>query len=502
MKRLWLGLNLILFLIIKSEGQGLNHQWLMGSYLFLQDPKGRMFIDSNNYSITTEFRKMVFNGTEANICDSNGNFLMSSNGVWIANANNDTMMFGTGLNPNGITSSWPYGLPMVANNVFIPMQEDTDKYVLLHHSASTFNGTYYPVNDLFRTVIDLTLDGGLGGVILKNDLILNDTLNGGIAVCKHANGRDWWVVMNKDSSDIVFKILLNNNGVVSISSQHLNYSPLPWGNFAQLSFSLDGEKFCTTTYDPSNLNSSIVICDFDRCSGVFSNSNTIPIAINSYLLGLSFSPSGQYIYACSSNNVFQIDVNTLIVDTVATYDGFISPPTSACCATDFWNMYLAANGKIYITSGSGVQHLHVINNPDSGGLACDVQQHAIDLIDYRQLRAVPNHPNYYLGCDTTLGCTCLTTSLKENAENDFHFRLYPNPVINNFLHIGYQLPQNKNGLFQIYDVTGKSVFKYGLPQWSNEQSFALPLLNNGIYVSVITSGSYRVSKKFAVINSH
>ena len=72
--------------------QGFNHQWLLGSYNFLQDPKGRMFIDSNSDSVVTEYRKMVFKGTQGNICDENGNFLMSSNGVWIANANNDTML--------------------------------------------------------------------------------------------------------------------------------------------------------------------------------------------------------------------------------------------------------------------------------------------------------------------------------------------------------------------------------------------------------------------------
>ena len=90
---------LILTLAIKSEGQGYNHQWLLGSYNLLQDPKGRMFIDSNSVAFATEFRKMAFKGTEGNICDVNGNFLMSSNGIWIANSTNHTMMNGSGLNP-------------------------------------------------------------------------------------------------------------------------------------------------------------------------------------------------------------------------------------------------------------------------------------------------------------------------------------------------------------------------------------------------------------------
>ncbi|MBK6640573.1 MAG: hypothetical protein IPG39_04730 [Bacteroidetes bacterium] len=100
------------------------------------------------------------------------------------------------------------------------------------------------------------------------------------------------------------------------------------------------------------------------------------------------------------------------------------PRGDPCCATSFWNMYLAANGKIYVTSGSSVQHLTVINYPDSAGLACDVQQHAIDLVDYLHLRSVPNHPNYYLGCDTTLGCPCLTTGIEEHISHDFQFNVH------------------------------------------------------------------------------
>ena len=56
-------------------------------------------------------------------------------------------------------------------------------------------------------------------------------------------------------------------------------------------------------------------------------------------------------------------------------------------------------------------------------------------------------------------------------------------------------PQNKSGLFQIYDVTGKVVFRYTLPPWSNEQSFKLPELSDGVYSCVITSGMERVSRK-------
>ena len=94
--------NLIVLLIIIPNlnlAQGLNRNWLLGYNPFPNFLNGRALIDTNNFSIIDEFRKMKFQGTQATICDSAGNMLMSSNGVWIANANNDTMDNGSGLNP-------------------------------------------------------------------------------------------------------------------------------------------------------------------------------------------------------------------------------------------------------------------------------------------------------------------------------------------------------------------------------------------------------------------
>ncbi|MEZ5068919.1 MAG: hypothetical protein R2847_10725 [Bacteroidia bacterium] len=34
-------------------------------------------------------------------------------------------------------------------------------------------------------------------------------------------------------------------------------------------------------------------------------------------------------------------------------------------------MQLAPDGKIYVSTGNGTMHIHVINNPDSAGTACD-----------------------------------------------------------------------------------------------------------------------------------
>ena len=484
-----------MMIISHAYGQGYNHQWLLG-YWWQQDPKGRMLIDSNNYSLITEYRKMQFYGTQANISDANGNLLMSSNGVWIANATGDTMMNGGGLNPSLFTSNWPYGVPVNYMNIILNFPNDSNKFILFHQ---TLWQTFAPgLFGFYKSEIDLSLDAGLGALIQKNDTIIADTLSAGIGACRHANGRDWWVFVIRDFNPEAYTFLLTPNGIDTIFSQNLGFIANTYGNVSPILFSQDGKKMVYCTPNNQSSNGTVLLFDFNRCTGILNNLKYFPVSSNDYLFGLSFSPSGKYVYACSSNYIFQIDTDNQTVDTVAVYDGFISPPGFTCCATTFWGMYLAANGKIYITSGSGVQQLHEMNYPDSAGAACDVQQHAINL-GYAQLRSVPNHPNYYLGCDTTLGCTPCYTKVDELSPPDFKFRVYPNPVNDGLLNIGYLLPQNKSGTFEMYDVTGKVVYRYTLPPWSNFQSFNLTGLHDGIYQCVITSDGKRAVKKLAVI---
>ncbi len=487
---------LMAFSPVLATAQGFyDHVWLTGNNPFAGFPNGRIVFDSLSYVHAPEMRKMSFKGTEATICDAQGNFLMSSNGIWIANASNDTMMNGSGLNPGPGASSWPFGLPMSYNAVFLPHPEDTNKYMLIHHSQEQY-GAGYPAFQLYKSTIDIQLDNGLGGVTNKNEIILEDTLNWGVGCVKHANGRDWWVVMVEQASSKIYKLLITPYGVTT-SAQTLPNAHYSWFNGSQISFNSNGDGFAYTANDSVNNNSFMVTANFDRCTGLITNDTSIQLTSGGYLWGTAFSASGKNLYACSSSMVFQINTDSLSIDTVANYDGYISPgPT--CCATSFWNMYLAANGKIYITSGSSVQHLHEMNYPDSAGFACDVQQHAIDLGSYLHLRAVPNHPNYNLGPVVGSVCDSLSVGIAERS-HDFRMGLSPNPTQNGFVKLVYLLPQNQPGELNIYSITGQLMYRQSLPPWSSLQHLDVSYLPGGLYTCVLISGGYRTATKLVVM---
>jgi hypothetical protein len=159
--------------------------------------------------------------------------------------------------------------------------------------------------------------------------------------------------------------------------------------------------------------------------------------------------------------------------------------------------YLAANGKIYLTSGNGVQHLHEINYPDSAGLACDVQQHAVSLGVWH-FRTVPNHPNYNLG--PVVGSVCDTLAIGiEELKHDFKFSISPNPTSDGYIKLVYILPQNKSGVFEVYNIAGQLVYQMNLPAWSTLQFVKMPEMSNGVYTCVIKSGYERAGMKLVLM---
>ncbi|MBK7966399.1 MAG: hypothetical protein IPK10_14685 [Bacteroidetes bacterium] len=142
------------------------------------------------------------------------------------------------------------------------------------------------------SLINKTLNGGLGGVVSgqKNQVALQVGLNPGIAVCKHANGIDWWVLVFKDSSDIVYTMQLSASGFSSPIQQALGVSP-PVFLLGQMTFSPDGNKFAYSYYDGTfgAANNYIRLFDFNRCNGMLSNKTEVVYIENYGGLGLSFS---------------------------------------------------------------------------------------------------------------------------------------------------------------------------------------------------------------------
>jgi hypothetical protein len=362
--------------------------------------------------------------------------------------------------------------------------------------------TTRPVN-LSYSLIDMTLDGGLGGIVpgFKNIHALDDTLiYGRITGVKHANGRDWWIITHKSTSDQYIKILVTPDSILGPYYQSIGRTHVYEQFFQQAAFSPTGDKYVNQlTIDASMFYGNIIdLLDFDRCTGQFSNAREV-IAPDSLLLALgdAFSPNGRWLYVNTNQNVYQYDTwSTNLNSTrtiVATWDTSVYP----------YNKFMfeqnGPDGKIYISNFVTENYLHIIDQPDSQGLSCNVIQNGIILPVINSF-AMPNAPNYALGSLAGSPCDTLTTNLTSappKAEEGVG--IAPNPF-NSEISITLQNQNIKQATISIKNILGQTVYRQERktplsPGGGPGVRLDLSFLEQGIYlVEVVVDGERMVRK--------
>ncbi|MBS1764794.1 MAG: T9SS type A sorting domain-containing protein [Bacteroidetes bacterium] len=479
MKKIFYFLVLVISGIVPSMAQqGINNNWLMGYESWGGLPFGQTRLDFFNGTpvISYDSIEMDFNHTHANISDAQGNMLFYTNGYYIADASNDTMQNGSGINPGAYANMFKDGLLIPQGALAMRKPGSNNIYYLFHGTAD--DTPYHTMAfHLYLTTIDISMNNGKGAVISKNQILINDSLNAGkIAACKHANGRDWWVMVHRANSNMFYKLLITPNVILGPYSQNIGTVRTP--DAGQAKFSPDGTKYAYYFFTQG-----LDIFDFNRCTGQLSNVQSdyqlpnVPVNV-----GCEFSPNSNVLYVSEVKWVFQYDLlaSNIIASrtTVAVYDSFFQPGDPVL-GTYFCNQQLAPDGKIYITTGNGTTYLHTIDNPDVVGMGCNVNQHSVQVAAY-YFNTVPNHPNYFLGCDSTLGCLCASTvNLNDPHPPEGSLKAMPNPTDGVFT-LQFNV-MSISGELEIYDVMGRLVYKDYVSAWSQFKKVDISNMPKGIY---------------------
>jgi len=394
-----------------SFAQKHDHVWLMGSNSQTNPNFMGITLDFNfsPVDVYSELRNMRFSQANASMCDTAGNLLFYTNGIYIANALHEPMENGMGLNPGAsAVSQQEYGYILDQGAMALPVPERDSLYYLFHMDKElTSNQSSLQSYHFYYSLINMAQNEGLGKVISKNQVVIDDNLHKGkIVATKHANGRDWWALIRRYGTNEYYKISINPSGIFSGEIVVMG-NPIPSNSIGQAVFSPDGSKYANVHVTGSAGNPIYLsIYDFDRCSGELSNPVQFTYADTASCGGIAISPNNRFLYVSSFKYVYQYDLEAQDIEasriTVAVWDGFTE---NNFFATTFYLAQLAPDGKIYINSNNSVSYLHVINHPDSLGLACDVCQHCVDLPSINSF-SLPNFPNYRLGplegspCDT------------------------------------------------------------------------------------------------------
>ena len=426
--------------MLSLHGQKEDYVWLLG-YGNNPDSEitGDSRIDFNTEPPTISLvpQPIDFYFSDASICNGEGDLLIYTNGATVGNANNEVMENGDSLGLSEVQLSYALGSgnssapPAQQGVIILNIPQQDSQYMIIHHELSEDVEDIVPglANIVFRvfySMVKIDTENPFGKVIEKNTLLLEDIFDRGrMSSIKHANGSDWWILLNKRETNEYYTLRLGPTGIEEIFTQATG--SITQSGIGQASFSPDGSKYARNAVKRAGEPGQMDVYDFDRCSGLLSNPQHIVIdtvdgRVEVNLGGVVFSPNSKLLYLTGKEKIIQYDLEAADLlnsgDTVAIRDDFRD--TLFNFPTPFGVTQLAPNGKIYMATTTNTKHLHVIHDPNIRGVGCNVEQHAIELPRLNN-RSIPNHPNYRLKaligspCDTIRPLAAFTYDTLSNT---------------------------------------------------------------------------------------
>ncbi len=383
--------------------------------------------------LITEYDKKVSQKwTAAEISSKDGDLLLYTNGCDIFDFQNNIIENGANINPGELHDLFCVdnnGYPGLNSMFYLPSAYDTSIFFLIH-IAEVINHLPNPLFGIqaqyvYSTTISNNGDLDKEEVIIKNEILLNDTSMLGAPICavRHANGKDWWILIPDRWSNGYFTFKVDSTGPNFIHEQYIGDFTNPKAEGAEGKFSPDGLHFAW--YHPKN---GVFLFSFDRETGSLDDFKRVDTPESDFIAGgCEFSPNSRYLYINTDTSLYQLDLQASDIQGslmhIADYDRFGAPlPTS------FLYMALTPDNRIFMNTPNGTQYLHVIENPNEKGLACNFIQHAIKLPTVNYL-TMPNFPNYRLSSINSPLCDSLTNNIGPILTRN-KFKVYPNPTSN------------------------------------------------------------------------
>ena len=384
-----------------------NTNWYFGDFAGLNFNDGTqaptLLLDSN----------MNADGGSATVSDDTGNLLFYSNGVNVYNRNHQLMPNGSGLNANFEVSQ---------SVVIVPDPSNVNKYYVFTNKGNEQMGS----GGLFYSVVDLTLDGGLGDIeaATKNTMLHNDVSQKMTAVSNPGDNTYWFIALILDEDPEVdetffsYKIDATGVSLANTSSFSFNLQITNDRPGGQMKISPDAQHLAVVQ-NTIQSNSTLVILsaealhtfNFDNSTGAVSGINSSYLTSTDVLYGygVEFSPDSNLLYLSTTHKIgtdpggvgveqfngriYQIDFKSLNTgpQTFLIYDGAFTP---------IYGLQAALNGKIYSVNPSG--SLSTLNTPNIYGFGANYVHEDLALLPNYAIKELPQMvPEVFLGTTAT-----------------------------------------------------------------------------------------------------
>jgi gliding motility-associated-like protein len=433
-----------LFFSLMCSAQGEANFWYFGS-------KAGLDFNSGSPVVRTDGQLQTFEGL-ASISDSAGNLLFYTDGITIYSKNHTVMLNGTGL----------FGDPSTTQSAtIVPRPGSTTIYYVFSIDAEA------KPNGLSYSIVDLSLNGGLGAVTVKNTFI-NSPVCEKIAIIKNDDETGFWILTHLWNSNSFQARLLTSTGISAPVTTNIGTIvtgativppgvPSPENTLGYMKFSPDGTKVAICNYGESGFSiGNLELFDFNNATGVLSNAQSL--MTNQYgLYGLEFSPNGKLLYATINRygKLYQFDLTSANIP--ASRRTLLDSPTKARIGA----LQLAPDGKIYISTSLD-PFLGIINNPNGLDTSCGLIMNGLNLGTISYLGLPAFNQSIFFKPTIFFKNTCLVDTTEfELVSNqkitsvtwDFGDGTPPQTILNNNK-ITHNYPSSAGG---IYTVTATNI---------------------------------------------
>lgn len=305
----------------------------------------------------------------ASISDAAGNLLFYTDGTTIWNRNHTTMLNGSGILGDQSTTQ---------GCLIVPIPNSSSRYYLFTLTDQVKDG------DLSYSIIDMTLDGGKGGVekTSKNVFVTSEQTEK--LVSAKATSCGIWVISHGRLDGGFEARLVTASGIdepvySTVGSIHNN-------SVGTMKVSRDNLKIAVAV-----ITGSVELFDFDPTTGKVSNPIVLPVNVNKSTYSACFSSDSKKLYVPEGDqsgkiDIYQFDLATSDANTIIASKTLV---TSTNAQLAFADLQIAPDDKIYL-SKVGLKCLGVIPEPNKKSPLCGYIDNGICLGTKTASLCLPN----------------------------------------------------------------------------------------------------------------
>lgn len=347
-----------------------NKQWAFGIYVGMDFTSGSPSLFST---------PMQAGEGSASVADAAGNILFYTNGSSVYNRTGLIMPAGLGIVPFPVYST-------TQAVVIAPQPGSTTLYYVFSLEFTAGNIAAPPVGRLAYSIVDMSLNGGLGDVTTAGVPIIANL--GEKMITVGGNGCNIWLLVHSRDSAL-FR-------AYEISSSGLNTTPVisnvgslagPSGYSAgTIKVSHDRTRLAAmcSRWQPGG-QQGVELYDFNATTGTVSNCRVLTNSRSAY--GAEFSPDNTRLYTTENNGaVTELCQYNISLPTTAAIVGsrYVISSFNINMPGYMGDMRLACDNKIYRISDFAPpainRYIDVIGAPNNPGASCGFALHAINVV--------------------------------------------------------------------------------------------------------------------------